>query len=88
MKAKKFMLLIGWCSIVINSIFMLLQREQLISIVLLLLVGGLLTFLFITEGKESLSRILRRAISFSFDIGVLYLVFSTIIECINILNKG
>ena len=88
MKWKKFILFLGWCSIVLNCLFMLLQREQFISIVLLLFCGGLLTFLFIIEGKESLSHSLRRAISFSFDIGILYLVFSTIIECINIMNKG
>ena len=83
MKRKRFMLFLGWCTIVLNCIFMLLQKEQFVSIILFLFCGGLLTFLFVVEGRASISHDIRRAIAFSFDVGVLYLVFDTVKRCMD-----
>ena len=87
MKRKKFMLFLGWCTIVLNCIFMLWQRVQLITILLWLFGGGLITALFVIERKEIISNDIRKAIAFSFDVGVFYLVFNTLIKCIDIVKS-
>lgn len=83
LKKQTIMLLAGWFAIVLNCYIMYLQKEQFISIFLLLFVGVILTFMFIIERKETLSHNVNRAIAFSFEIGVLYLIVFTVMRCIN-----
>lgn len=82
MKYKKIFLLIAWITIVLNCIFMFMEKEQLLSAVLLVFIGGLLTFMYMIEKKKNISYNVRRAIAFSFDVGILYLILETILKFI------
>ena len=82
LKYKKIFLLIAWITIVLNCIFMFMEKEQLLSAVLLVFIGGLLTFMYMIEKKKNISYNVRRAIAFSFDVGILYLILETILKFI------
>ena len=61
---------------------MFMEKEQLLSAVLLVFIGGLLTFMYMIEKKKNISYNVRRAIAFSFDVGILYLILETILKFI------
>ena len=70
--------LISWCVTLLDVVCLLWMHEQLITLFLYVLAGGILTLLFFMKDKKTIATDIRKAISITFEIGALFWIIRSI----------
>ena len=75
-KYKKLLYL--WFFIFVNFLIMFFLNEQILTYILFIIFGIILTTLFFLKEKNSISPHFRKALGFSFEVGLYYLIVKSL----------